>query len=71
MNIQIEGCAYVRMSENDTYSFIVAPAFYASCGEGMSQGMEFHVGYSKKIGNLLEMYPVQPRFYGFVELLKT
>ena len=43
MDIKVHGRAYVRMSEQDAYSLVVTFALYASCGEAVTQTMEFQV----------------------------
>ena len=45
MNIEIKGCCDVGMTEQYTYSLIVAVAFNAACGKAVAQSVVFQPRY--------------------------
>jgi hypothetical protein len=51
MYVEIQGGADAGMPKQYAYGLVVAFAFNASCGERMTESMEFHSGKAQFIGH--------------------
>ena len=51
MYVEIQGGADAGMSKQYAYGLVVAFAFNASCGERMTECVEFHSGKAQFIGH--------------------
>ena len=65
MNIKIEGCSDVGMTENHTYCLIVALAFDASGGECVAQTMKDDLRNSQPSKQTAECFSIGARLIGF------
>ena len=56
MNIQIQGCADIRVPQQDTDSLVVAFAFDASCGKAVTETMKFQTCPFSDSDTLLRLF---------------
>ena len=64
MDIEVEGCGYVGMTENDADGFVVAVAFYAAGCETVAQSVEFQRRDTKLFHQLHVVVAVGMRLNG-------
>ena len=70
MDIEVEGGAYVGMTEQNAYGLVVAVAFDAPCGERMPQSVELHPRHLQILHQFFIVNAVGVRFYRFGRIRK-
>lgn len=63
MDIKVEGCGYVGVSENYAHGLVIASAFYATCRETVAQTVKFQWGNAKLFHQSHVVVAVCPGFY--------
>lgn len=66
MDVKIEGCRNVCMTQKGTYCLVVAAAFYTSGGKAMAETVVFQVGDANLLHQLVIVVTVGARLRGFL-----